>query len=354
MKGLILSGGKGTRLRPITYTRAKQLVPVANKPVLFYAIESLAAAGIREIGIIIAPETGAKIRAAAGDGERFGVALTYIEQDAPRGLAHAVLTAREFIGAAPFVMYLGDNLLRDGIVELVERFRSERPDALILLTPVPDPEHYGVAELDGERVARLVEKPAEPRSDLALVGVYMFTERIFAAAAAIEPSWRDELEITDAIQRLIDSGLSVDAHIVRGWWKDTGQVQDMLDANRLILDDLDERIEGELIDSRVEGRVVIEPGVTLERATIRGPAIVGRGARITDAYVGPYSSIGEDVTIEQAELEYSIVLAGSSIRKLAGRIEASLIGRNVSIAHSPAQPRAYRFVVGDNAEIEIL
>jgi glucose-1-phosphate thymidylyltransferase len=354
LKGLILSGGKGTRLRPITYTRAKQLVPVANKPVLFYAIESLAAAGIREIGIIIAPETGAEIRAAAGDGERFGVALTYIEQDAPRGLAHAVLTAREFIGSAPFVMYLGDNLLRDGIVELVERFRSERPDALILLTPVPDPEHYGVAELDGERVARLVEKPSEPRSDLALVGVYMFTERIFAAAAAIEPSWRDELEITDAIQRLIDSGLSVDAHIVRGWWKDTGQVQDMLDANRLILDDLDERIEGELIDSRVEGRVVIEPGVTLERATIRGPAIIGRGARITDAYVGPYSSIGEDVTIEQAELEYSIVLAGSSIRKLAGRIEASLIGRNVSIAHSPAQPRAYRFVVGDNAEIAIL
>jgi glucose-1-phosphate thymidylyltransferase len=354
LKGLILSGGKGTRLRPITYTRAKQLVPVANKPVLFYAIESLAAAGIDEIGIVIAPETGAEIRAAVGDGERFGVAITYIEQDAPRGLAHAVLTARAFLGSAPFVMYLGDNLLRDGIVELVERFRTERPDALILLTPVSDPEHYGVAELEDGRVARLVEKPPEPRSDLALVGVYMFTERIFAAAEAIAPSWRDELEITDAIQRLIDSGATVDPHIVRGWWKDTGQVQDMLDANRLILDDLDERIEGELVDSRVEGRVVIEPGAALERATVRGPAIVGRGARISDAYVGPYTAIGEDVTIEAAELEYSIVLAGSSIRGLAGRIEASLIGRNVSIAHSPAQPRAYRFVVGDNAEIAIL
>jgi glucose-1-phosphate thymidylyltransferase len=354
LKGLILSGGKGTRLRPITYTRAKQLVPVANKPVLFYGIESLAAAGIEEIGIIIAPETGGEIREAVGDGERFGVSITYIEQDAPRGLAHAVLTAREFLGSSPFVMYLGDNLLRDGIVELAERFRSESPDALILLTPVSDPEHYGVAELEDGRVARLVEKPKEPRSDLALVGVYMFTERIFAAAEAIEPSWRDELEITDAIQRLIDSGATVDPHIVRGWWKDTGQVQDMLDANRLILDDLDERIEGELVDTRVEGRVVIEPGAVLERATVRGPAIVGRGARVTDAYVGPYTAIGEDVTIEHAELEYSIVLAGSSIRRLEGRIEASLIGRNVSIAHSPAQPRAYRFVVGDNAEIAIL
>jgi glucose-1-phosphate thymidylyltransferase len=354
LKGLILSGGKGTRLRPITHTSAKQLVPVANKPVLFYGIESLAAAGIREVGIIIAPETGAEIRQAAGDGERFGVSITYIEQDAPRGLAHAVLTARDFLGDSPFVMYLGDNLLRDGIVDLVDRFRSERPDALILLTPVADPEHYGVAELDGDRVARLVEKPSEPRSNLALVGVYMFTSPIFEAAGAIEPSARGELEITDAIQRLIDSGRTVDPHIVRGWWKDTGQVQDMLDANRLILDDLEERVEGELIDSRVEGRVVIEAGVVLERSTVRGPAIVGRGSRITDAYVGPYSAIGEDVTIDRAELEYSIVLAGSSVRDLEGRVEASLIGRNVRITRGPAQPRAYRFVVGDNAEIAIL
>jgi glucose-1-phosphate thymidylyltransferase len=354
LKGLILSGGKGTRLRPITHTSAKQLVPVANKPVLFYGIESLAAAGIEEIGIIIAPETGGEIRDAAGDGSRFGVKITYIEQDEPRGLAHAVLTAEPFLGDSPFVMYLGDNLLRDGIIDLVEAFRSQEPDALILLTPVPDPEHYGVAELDGEKVKALVEKPKEPKSDLALVGVYMFTPAIHDAARAIEPSWRNELEITDAIQHLIDQGMSVDPHIVRGWWKDTGQVQDMLDANRLILEDLAERVEGELIDSRVEGRVVIEPGARLERSTVRGPAVIGAGAHLVDAYIGPYSAIGDDVTIERAELEYSIVLNGSSVRDLAGRIEASLIGRNVAIGRSPALPKAYRFVVGDNAEIAIL
>ncbi len=327
---------------------------MANKPVLFYGIESLAAAGIEEIGIIIAPETGAEIREAVGDGSRFGVKITYIEQDAPKGLAHAVLTAEGFLSGSPFVMYLGDNLLRDGIVDLVEQFRSQGPDALILLTPVPDPQNYGVAELDGERVARLVEKPENPVSDLALVGVYMFTPAIFDAARAIEPSWRDELEITDAIQKLIDTGLTVDPHVVRGWWKDTGQVQDMLDANRLILDDLGERVEGELIESRVEGRVVIEPGAVLERSTVRGPAVIGRGARITDAYIGPYTAIGDDVTIHGAELEYSIVLAGSSVRDLEGRLEASLIGRNVVIGRSPSLPKAYRFVVGDNAEIAIL
>jgi glucose-1-phosphate thymidylyltransferase len=315
----------------------------------------MAAAGIEEVGIIIAPETGGEIRSAAGDGSQFGVRIEYIEQDAPLGLAHAVLTAEPFIGDSPFVMYLGDNLLRDGITDLVDQFRAEAPDAMILLTPVPDPEHYGVAELDGdERVMRLVEKPKEPQTDLALVGVYMFTAQIFDAARAIEPSWRGELEITDAIQHLVDGGRRVDPHIVRGWWKDTGQVQDMLDANRLILDDLEERVEGELIDSRVEGRVVVEPGARLERAMVRGPAIIGAGSRITDAYIGPYSAVGENVTIERAEIEYSIVLSGSSVRDLQGRIEASLIGRNVNIGRSPALPKAYRFVVGDNAEIAIL
>src|SRR4051794_20105272 len=279
MKGLILSGGRGTRLRPLTYTSAKQLVPVANQPVLFYGIEAMAEAGIEEVGIIIAPETGGEIRDAAGDGSRFGVRITYIEQDEPLGLAHAVLTAEPFLADSPFVMYLGDNLLRDGIIDLVEAFRAQQPDALILLTQVPDPEHYGVAELNGEQVKRLVEKPKEPVSDLALVGVYMFTPAIHDAARAIEPSWRNELEITDAIQHLIDGGLRVDPHIVRGWWKDTGQVQDMLDANRLILDDLGERIDGELVDSRVEGRVVIAAGARLERATVRGPAGGAGGGR---------------------------------------------------------------------------
>src|ERR671925_679106 len=355
MKGLILSGGKGTRLRPLTHTSAKQLVPVANKPVLFYGIEAMAEAGIEEVGIIIAPETGGEIREAAGDGCRFGVRIEYIEQDAPLGLAHAVLTAEEFLGDSPFVMYLGDNLLRNGIVALVDEFRNEQPDALILLTPVPDPENYGVAELDGDdRIARLVEKPKEPKTDLALVGVYMFTPAIFDAARSIEPSWRDELEITDAIQTLVDRGLRVDPHIVHGWWKDTGQVQDMLEANRLILDDLAERVDGELVDSRVEGRVVIEKGARLERSTVRGPAIVGAASRITDAYIGPYTAIGEEVEITSAELEHSIVLSGSSIRDLEYRIEASLIGKNVRIGRGPPLPKAYRFVVGDNADVQIL
>jgi glucose-1-phosphate thymidylyltransferase len=329
-------------------------VPVANKPVLFYGIEAMAAADIRDVGIIIAPETGGEIREAAGDGSRFGVSIEYIEQDEPLGLAHAVLTAEPFLGDSPFVMYLGDNLLRDGIVDLVDTFRTEQPDALILLTPVPDPEQYGVAELQDGRVARLVEKPKEPRTDLALVGVYMFTPTIFEAARSIQPSWRGELEITDAIQTLVDGGRRVDPHVVHGWWKDTGQVEDMLEANRLILDELMGQVDGELVDSRVEGRVVIAEGARLERTTVRGPAIVGRGSRLTDAYIGPYTAIGDDVKIEKAELEHSIVLSGSAISGLEYRIEASLIGKNVRIGRGPALPKAYRFVVGDNADVQIL
>ena len=354
LKGLILSGGRGTRLRPITYTSAKQLVPVANKPVLFYGLEAMADAGITDVGIIVAPETADEIRAAVGTGERFGLAVTYVEQEAPLGLAHALLTAEGFLADTPFVMYLGDNLLRDGITDLVETFRSGQPDALILLTPVSDPERYGVAELSDGRVVRLVEKPREPRTNLALVGVYMFAPVIFEAARSIEPSWRGELEITDAIQTLVDSGKRVDPHIVQGWWKDTGRVEDMLEANRLILDDLQTSLEGELVASRVEGRVVIEAGARLERATVRGPAIVGSGSEISDAYIGPYTAIGDGVVIDGAELEHSIVLSGSTVRDLEYRIEASLIGRNVRIGRGPALPKAYRFVVGDNAEIAIL
>jgi glucose-1-phosphate thymidylyltransferase len=354
LKGLILSGGKGTRLRPITHTSAKQLVPVANKPVLFYGIESMAAAGIENVGIIIAPETGDEIRAAAGDGSQFGVELTYIVQDEPLGLAHAVLTAEQFLGDTSFVMYLGDNLLQGGIEDLVSAFRTSKPDALILLTPVPDPENYGVAELDGGSVKRLVEKPADPKTNLALVGVYMFTPAIHRAARAIEPSGRGELEITDALQYLVDDGRRVEPHVVRGWWKDTGRLEDMLAANRLVLDTIEARVEGELIDSQVDGRVVIEPGARLERSTVRGPAIIGAGARLRDCYVGPYTAIGEGCAIENAEVEHSILLAGSSVRDLAGRMESSLLGRNVKIARDARQPRAYRFLVGDNSEISIL
>jgi glucose-1-phosphate thymidylyltransferase len=360
LKGLILSGGKGTRLRPITHTSAKQLVPVANKPVLFYGIEAMARAGIREIGVIIAPETGEEIRVAAGSGERFGVHLHYIVQDEPLGLAHAVLTAEPFLGDSPFVMYLGDNLLQGGIAELVGAFCEHGPDALILLMPVPDPQNYGVAELTDAptgkvgTVVRLVEKPAQPTTDLALVGVYMFTSAIHDAARAIQPSARGELEITDAIQRLVDSGLRVEPHIVRGWWKDTGRLEDMLEANRLILDNLSARVEGELVDSQIDGRVVVEGGALLERCTVRGPAIVGAGAQLRDCYIGPYTAIGDGCLIQNAEVEHSILLEGSSVCHLDGRMESSLLGRNVTVRRGDRQPRAYRFMVGDNSDITIL
>jgi glucose-1-phosphate thymidylyltransferase len=353
LRGLILSGGAGTRLRPITHTSAKQLVPVANKPVLFYGLEALVAAGIEEIGIIIAPETGAEIRDAVGDGSEFGARVTFIEQDAPKGLAHALLTAEEFLSGGPFVMYLGDNLLRDGITDLAERFRSSEPDALILLTKVSDPWHYGVAELNGERVVRLVEKPKDPPSNMALVGVYMFGPEIFSAAKAIEPSARGELEITDAIQQLIDAGKLVESHTVGGWWKDTGQLADMLEANRLVLEDIESRNDGENVESKVEGRVSIAGGARLERAVVRGPAIIGENAQVTDAYIGPYTSVGPGVTVEHCEVEHSILLEGATVSGLSARLEASLLGRNVRLASSDGLPKTLRMIVGDRSEIEV-
>jgi glucose-1-phosphate thymidylyltransferase len=355
LKGLILSGGAGTRLRPITHTSAKQLVPVANKPVLFYGIEALVDAGVKEIGIIIAPETGDEIREAAGDGSRFGAEITYIVQDKPAGLAHAVLTAEDFIGGSPFVMYLGDNLLRDGLRSLVATFSEHEPDALILLTPVDDPQSYGVAELDGEKIVRLIEKPKDPPSNLALVGVYLFTSAIFDAARSLEPSWRGEYEITEAIQALIDDGHKVQSEVVSGWWKDTGQLADMLEANRLVLEELETSLDGGIDDeSRVEGRVVLEEGATLTRSVVRGPAVIGAGACIEDAYIGPYTSIGAGVHVRRSEVEHSIILADSVVEDLETRMEASLLGRNVKLTRSDGPPKTLRLLVGDNCEIKIV
>ncbi|HEX7058259.1 MAG TPA: glucose-1-phosphate thymidylyltransferase [Solirubrobacterales bacterium] len=355
LKGLILSGGAGTRLRPITHTSAKQLVPVANKPVLFYGIEALVDAGVKEIGIIIAPETGDEIREAAGDGSAFGAEITYIVQDEPAGLAHAVLTAEEFLGDSPFVMYLGDNLLADGLRGLVASFREDGPDALILLTPVDDPESYGVAELDGERIVRLIEKPKDPPSNLALVGVYLFSPAIFDAARALKPSWRGELEITEAIQALIDDGRRVQSEVVRGWWKDTGQLADMLEANRLVLEEIETRLDGEVYeDSRIEGHVVIEAGATIRGSVVRGPAVIGAGACIEDAYIGPYTSIGDEVHIRRSEVEHSIILEGSVVEDLGTRMEASLLGRNVKLTRSEGMPKTLRLLVGDNSEIKLI
>ncbi len=353
MKGLILSGGKGTRLRPLTYTSAKQLVPVANKPVLFYGIEAIAQAGISDIGIVVG-DTHAEIRAAVGDGSRWGVRVEYIEQDAPRGLAHAVKISEPYIGREPFVMYLGDNLLNKGITHFVREFEREKPAAQILLAHVPDPQMFGVAQLQDGRVVRLVEKPKEPIGDLALVGVYMFGPEVFESVNRITPSFRNELEITDAIQDLIDRGLTVRPHIVDGWWKDTGKLEDMLEANRLILETFERRIDGSVdAESRIEGKVVIEAGAVVERSVIRGPAIIGRGARVVHGYIGPYTAIMNDVEIQDTEIEHSIVLEGSSLRDLANRVSDSLIGKNVRIYRVPVKPSAYRFMLGDNSEVGI-
>jgi len=353
MKGLILSGGKGTRLRPLTFTQAKQLVPVANKPVLFYGIEALVGAGIRDIGIIVG-DTKAEIREAVGDGRRWGddVRIVYIEQAEPLGLAHAVLLAEEFLGREPFVMYLGDNILKSGIVSLVDDFRQRKPNALILLTPVPNPQMFGVAELENGKVVRLVEKPREPKSNLALVGVYMFDSHIFEAVRAIKPSWRNELEITDAIQFLVDRGYEVQPHLVSGWWKDTGKIEDILEANRLILETISGSVEGAVDDaSRVSGEVIIEKGASVRSSTIRGPAIIGAGTEIADSYIGPFTSIQKNCRIVKTEIEHSIVLEGSEIVDVGSRIDESLIGREVRIYKCPPKPLAYRFMVGDKSEI---
>ncbi len=354
MKGLILAGGKGTRLRPLTYTSAKQLVPVANKPVLFYAIEAVVAAGIQEIGIIVG-DTREEIRAAVGDGSRWGARVTYIEQEAPLGLAHAVLVAEPFLGSDSFVMYLGDNLIAGGITSLVDEYKASACNSQILLARVPNPQQFGVAELDAYgRVERLSEKPPEPKSDLALVGVYMFDSTIFDSVKRIRPSARGELEITDAIQDLIDRGLAVHPHLVAGWWKDTGKLEDMLEANRIVLDKLEGRRGTAAVESSsIEGRVALGDGVTITDSLVRGPVVIGDGARIEHAFIGPYTSIGEGCALARCEIENSIVLAGSEIRDLAVRIDGSLIGRDVKLAKTGLKPKAFRFMLGDNSEVGI-
>lgn len=353
MKGLVLSGGAGTRLRPITHTSAKQLVPVANKPVLFYGLEAMRAAGIDDVGIVVG-ETRTEIEAAVGDGSRFGLRVTYLPQEAPLGLAHAVLIAEEFLGDSPFVMYLGDNLLKEGIAPFVRDFERSAPDALILLQRVKDPSEYGIAELQDGRVVQLVEKPKEPRSDLALVGVYLFTPAVFESVKAIAPSARGELEITDAIQHMIDRGLRVEPHTVTGWWKDTGKLEDMLEANRLILSTIESDVRGEVAESTLDGPVQVGEGSVIERCTVRGPVVIGAGCRLSDTFVGPYTAISDGVVVEHAEIEHSIILENSRISRLGARMTDSLIGRDCVIAHSEALPVAYRFMVGDSSQIGIL
>jgi len=373
MKALVLAGGRGTRLRPITHTYAKQLVPVANKPVLFYGLESIRAAGITEVGIVVSDpremlqpdqRTGerlsvmvnsqAEIRAAVGDGSAFGLEVTYIEQSSPLGLAHAVKISQDFMRDDPFVMYLGDNLIKDGITPFVNEFQQERPNAQILLAHVKTPWEFGVAELDGDRVVRLQEKPKQPKSDLALVGVYLFDATVFEAVNAIRPSGRGELEITDALQHMIDSGRRVRSHVIGGWWKDTGKVEDMLEGNRMMLSGIESDIRGTLDAATVvEGRVIVGAGTVIERSRLRGPLIIGAGAVLRDAYVGPFTSIGDGVELSHSEIEHSIVLERSRIIDVPSRIESSLIGRDVVVCASASRPRTHRLMLGDSSRVEL-
>ncbi|MDH6213883.1 glucose-1-phosphate thymidylyltransferase [Streptomyces pseudovenezuelae] len=353
MKALVLSGGAGTRLRPITHTSAKQLVPVANKAVLFYGLESIAAAGITEVGVIVG-DTAAEIEEAVGDGSKFGLRITYIPQERPLGLAHAVLIARDWLGDDDFVMYLGDNFIVGGISALVDEFRRNRPDAQILLTQVADARAFGVAELDATgQVVGLEEKPEHPKSDFALVGVYLFTPVIHDAVRAIRPSWRGELEITHALQHLIDTHADVRSTVIQGYWKDTGNVTDMLEVNRTVLETLEPRSDGEVDEeSELIGRVVVEEGARIVRSRIVGPVLIGAGTVVEDSYVGPFTSLAENCSVTDSELEFSIVLRDSSIRGV-GRIENSLIGRHVEVTPAPSVPSAHRFVLGDHSKVQI-
>lgn len=355
MRGLILSGGKGTRLYPITYTSAKQLVPVANKPVLFRVIEAIVEAGIDHIAIVVG-DTAEEIKAAVGDGSRWGVHIEYIHQEAPLGLAHAVRISRDFLGDERFVMFLGDNVIQGGISGLIAQFENSDYNCQIVLKKVEKPEQYGVAELNPDgSIRQLVEKPREPKSDLALVGIYMFDPSVFEAVNSIAPSWRGELEITDAIQYLVDEKCHVHAYVHEGWWIDTGAPGDMLDANSMVLQELEARVDGWVDrDSRLNGLVVIEKGVEIINSVVRGPAIIGANSRIVNSYVGPFTSIYHDVVVENSEIEHSIVLENSRIDSISERIEDSLIGRNVVITHSPLKPKAHKFTLGDNSRVGIV
>jgi glucose-1-phosphate thymidylyltransferase len=358
MKALILAGGAGTRLRPITHTRAKQLVPVANKPILFYGLEAMVAAGITEIGVIVG-DTRAEVMAALGDGSAFGAAITFIPQDEPLGLAHCVRIARDFLAGDDFVMYLGDNLLEQDLAAFVAAFEAARrsaepPAAQILLKQVPDPQRFGIATLDSDgNVVALVEKPADPPSDLALVGVYLFTPRVHDAVAAIQPSPRGELEITDAIQWLVDQGERVRCELLTGWWIDTGKLTPLLEANRLLLEKIEPALEGRVDDaSAIDGRVVVSAGAEIVNSTVRGPATIGSGTRVVDSFIGPFSAIGNDCVIERSEIEHSVIMDGSSIVDIA-RLEDSLIGSNALVSRTRQRPRALRLMVGDHCRIDV-
>jgi len=354
MKGLILSGGKGTRLRPLTYTSAKQLIPIANKPILFYGLEAMAEAGIKDVGIIVG-DTHRDIRAVVGDGSKWGLKVSYIQQESPLGIAHAVKIAWNFIGEDKFVVYLGDNILNEGLKGVLQEYDKSRANAMILLCHVPNPQQFGVAEVDAMgNVKRLQEKPREPRSDLALVGIYLFDKRIFQACENIRPSERGELEITDAIQYLITTGYTVKPSIVKGWWKDTGKKEDLLDANRLVLQSIGRDVKGEIRGKLpVEGNVILHQEALVMDSRIRGPAIIGKDAKIENSYIGPFTSIGPGVLVKGSEIEHSIVMEGAQIIDMQVRLCDCVLGRDSVISMSDERPKALRAMLGDNSQVAL-
>ena len=352
MKAVVLSGGEGSRLRPITHTNAKQLIPIANKPILFSALEAIRDAGITEVGIVVG-STAPEVENAVGYGDAWGLSVTYLHQDRPAGIAHAVGLARKFVADDPFVVYLGDNVLLQGVAGFVEEFELHRPNAQIYLARVPEPEHFGVAELDGDRVVRLVEKPQTFVSDLALVGVYLFDPTVFDAIDRLKPSWRNELEITEAIQLLIDEGRTVRAEMVTGWWKDTGRPEDLLEANKMMLTNQEPRIEGEVdADSHLTGSVVVEEGAKVVRSRLEGPLIIGRGTTIEDATIGPCTSVANGCRISGSRVENSIVLEGCRIEGI-GHLADSILGRHVEVRPSGSADPVHRLIVGDQSQLEL-
>ncbi|MFQ5585243.1 MAG: glucose-1-phosphate thymidylyltransferase [Thermodesulfobacteriota bacterium] len=358
MKGLVTSGGMGTRLRPITHTSNKHLIPIANKPMIFYAIEALVDAGVEDIGVIINPETGAEMKSALGDGGQWGVKFTYIVQEKPLGLAHVVKISEEFIGKEPFVFYLGDNVVVGGIRSFVDEFKEKGPNCQLVLSKTIHPERFGVAEIEGGRVVRIEEKPKKPRSHYAVTGIYLYDRHIFEAVNRIEPSGRGELEISDAHQYLLDNGYEVSCSEITGWWKDTGQPEDLLEANRLALDMMLETSEPEIRgevddDSDIAGKVVIEEGAKIIRSQIRGPAVIGRDTVIEDSYIGPFTSVYYGCQVRRSEVEYSIILEDCIILDADIRIERSLLGREVEIVKGDSKPRTLKFIVGDQSRIEL-
>lgn len=354
MKALVLAGGRGTRLRPLTYTVAKQLVPVANRPIIHYVMDQISVVGIKDVGIIISPDTGGQIKEALA-GNPWGFSFSFILQEEPKGLAHAVMVAQAFLRADPFLMYLGDNLIGQDIRAFVDEFQTSKPEAMILLKKVKNPRMFGVAEIDGEgNIKRLVEKPKEPPSNLALVGIYLFSPSIHAAIAEIKPSFRGELEITDAIQRLLDKNRIVKSFILERWWLDTGKKDDLLEANRVVLDELVSReLKGEVDeDSKVVGRVFLARRAQIKGSTIRGPADIGEGTVIRGSFIGPYTSIGNNSIIENSSLEHSVILDGARITNIE-RLEDSVVGRKAVVSGVDQNSRALRLMIGDDAEVKI-